>query len=80
MTNPKTKRRVTVWPDLEVGPWVIVPISGLSQVQALLDENQVRYTLSELTITIDDNPPTKKINLARGTAPETVQQLLDRLP
>jgi hypothetical protein len=80
MTNPVTKRRVNVWPDFEVGPWIIVPVSGLSQVQALLDENQVRYTLSELIITIDKNPPTRKINLARGTAPDAVQQLLDRLP
>ena len=77
MTNPMTKRRVKVWPDLEVGPWIIVPASGLSQVQALMDENQVRYSLSELTISTDGQPPTKKISFARGTDPDAVQRYLD---
>jgi hypothetical protein len=80
MTDPTTNRRIHVWPAPEVGPWVIVPVSKLSQVQALLDKNLVRYSLSELVLSVDGNPPTRKINLARGTDPEVVQRLLDDLP
>jgi hypothetical protein len=80
VTDPTTKRRVNVWPAPEVGPWLIVAVSRLPEVQDLLDENQIRYALSELTLTIDGNPPVKKINLARGTDPDAVQRLLDSLP
>lgn len=80
MTDPTTKRRIKVWPAPEVGPWVIVPVSLLPQVRSLLDSNQIRYTLSELVISVDGNPPTRKINLARGTEPDAVQRVLDEVP
>ncbi len=79
MTDPVTKRRVQVYPAPEVGPWFIVRVSMIPEVQALLDKNKIRYELDDLIFTIDAKPPTRKINLARGTDPDVVQQLLDNV-
>jgi hypothetical protein len=77
MTDPVTKRRVQVYPAPEVGPWFIVRVSMIPEVQAMLDKNNVRYELDDSIVTINGQPPTRKINLARGTDPDVVQRLLD---
>ena len=80
MTDPVTKRRVHVFPAPEVGPWFIVRVSMLPHVQGLLDKNNVRYELDDLIMSINGEPPTRKINLARGTDPDTGQRLVDSVP
>jgi hypothetical protein len=80
MTDPVTKRRVHVYPAPEVGPWFIVRVSMIPDVQALLDKSNVRYELDDSIVTLNGQPPTRKINLARGTDPDVVQRLLDSVP
>jgi hypothetical protein len=55
----------------------MLPVDEVSKVRKLLDSADTRYWVDEISISLNGEPFVPVINLAPGTIPEAVQQLLD---
>jgi hypothetical protein len=77
MLDATTQKPLTVYPNLEYGPFMLLPLDQLADVRRLLDEHGMRYEVEDNAISIDGGPMTVAINFKRGTEAETVRAILD---
>ena len=77
MIDTKNQDRLCVSTAENAGPYIMLPVSQLSEVQALLDSNNVGYCLDTFAISLDGKPEVIVINLDRATDAASVQRLLD---
>jgi hypothetical protein len=78
MIDTSTGRRLNVSVDGNAGPYIILPLERLNVVKKLLDKHKIRYWVDEEVISIDSGPEVAFLNLAHGTDPKKVQQILDQ--
>jgi hypothetical protein len=74
-----TKKRIRVTPD-SAGPYIMLPVFQLDEVKAVLDREQVPYTVDDFSISIEGDPAVTVVNLGRDVDAATVQRLFDSLP
>jgi hypothetical protein len=77
MTDATTQRRLQVSDDGTAGPYIMVPVSQLAELERLLDRTRIRYWVGENAISFDGGPEIATINLGRGADPAAVQAILD---
>ena len=77
MTDTTTKKRFRVSGDGMAGPYLMVPVLQLKEVQRLLDDHQFRYWVDENAISLDGQPAVAVINFGRSTEGKKVQAILD---
>ncbi len=79
MADAATKKPLRVSTDGTAGPYILVPVSQLDEVQRLLDTRGFRYWVEENAISLNGAPEIAVINLGRGGDASAVQALLDSL-
>ncbi|MEW4530543.1 hypothetical protein [Maioricimonas sp. JC845] len=77
MIDASTNQPLSVSVDGEAGPYVMVPVQQLDEVQAVLDRAKVRYWVDEDAISLDGEPAITVVNFGRDTDAESVQGILD---
>ena len=77
MTNTMTNKPLRVWAEDTEWPWIGLPVSQLDAVRQLLDKHDIRYTVDENHLSINNGPFTALIKLRRGTDGKAVQAILD---
>jgi hypothetical protein len=77
MTDTTTKKPLRVSSDGTAGPYLMVPVSQLEDVQRLLDSHRIRYWVGENAISLNGAPEIAVINLGRGGDAAVVQAILD---
>lgn len=77
MTDPVIKEPLHVSTDGTAGPYIMVPVSQLGEVQRLLDSRDVRYWVDEYAISLDGSPEVTVINLGREEDAIVIQAILD---
>ena len=61
----------------QAGPYIMVPVVQLDEVQAILDAHQIPYSVDEYAISLDGEPEITVIDLGRSVDAKQVQNLLD---
>jgi hypothetical protein len=77
MKDTTTQRPLSVSTDGGAGPYIIVPLEQLGQVQELLDKDRVSYWVDEEAISLNGAPELAIINLGQSADADAVQQLLN---
>lgn len=77
MINTNTRIGLSVSVDGTAGPYIMVPVSQLAQVQQLLDEHGIGYYVDENAISLDGKPEIVVIDLGYRSDPRRVQSILD---
>ena len=80
MTDTTTKKPLRVSTDGTVGPYIMLPLSQLDEVQRLLDRRDIRYSVQEDVISFNGAPEEATIDLGRGADAEAIQAILDSAP
>jgi hypothetical protein len=80
MKDTSTRKPLQVSTDGTSGPYIMVPVSQLDEVQALLDSNRVPYWVDEQAISLNGEPEVSAINIGRGADPRAIQRILDGVP
>lgn len=76
MTSAITQRPLCVT-ESTVGPYLILPLSQLEEVQRLFDAKGIRYRVGEHAVSWNGAPETIDINFGRGVDAAAVQAILD---
>ena len=79
MTDSFTRRRICVSNDGEGGPYIMLPVEQLEQIESLLRSMQVPFWVDSNAISVNGRPEFTVINLRRGADVHTVQHLLDQV-
>lgn len=77
MTDTITKKRFRVSGDGTAGPYLMVPLLQLKEVQRLLDSHQISYWVDENAISLDGQPAVAFINFGRAVEGKRIQAILD---
>jgi hypothetical protein len=77
MTDTTTQQRLRVSTDGTAGPYIMVPLSQLSEVKRILDTRRTRYWVDENAVSVDGAPYIAVVNLGREGDAAVVQTLLD---
>ena len=59
------------------GPYLMVPLTQLPDVRAVLDANQLRYTVSQDAISLDERPVIAIVDFGIGADVAQIQAILD---
>lgn len=79
MIDAATKRPLHVSIDGTAGPYIMVPVSQLTEVQQLLDGHEIRYWVEEEAISLNGAPEVAVIDLGHGADARIVQAVLDSI-
>lgn len=77
MIDATTHKPLRVSTDGSAGPYIMVPVSQLTVICGLLDENGIRYQVEEEVISLNGAPEVAVVNLGRGADVAEIQSLLD---
>ena len=77
MVDVTTQQPLRVSTDGTVGPYILVPLSQLGDVQRLLDSRGVPYWVDEEAVSLNGSPAVTVIDLGRKGDANAVQSLLD---
>jgi hypothetical protein len=77
MTNTMNGKRIEVAIHPGVGASIWLPYSTVPGVCKLLDQHQIRYTVDEHTLSMDDGPEMSIIRMGRKVNAVAVQAILD---
>lgn len=80
MIDTTTRQPLYVSTDGDAGPYIMLPVAQLENVQAVLDTHKVPYWVDEEAISLDGKPEVAVINLGKVSTPAKVQRLLDGIP
>jgi hypothetical protein len=80
MTNTATQKPLRVSNEGTAGPYIMLPFSQLDEVRQLLDNQGIRYWVSEHAISMDGGPEMIIINFGREGDAAAVQAVLDSNP
>lgn len=80
MIDSASKKWLRVLTDApRSGPYIMLPVDQLEAVRRLFDANQVHYSVSELSVSLDGKPAVTTITLGRGANAKSIQSMLDSL-
>lgn len=79
MIDAMTKNPLYVSTDGTVGPYIMVPVSQLTDLRQLLDKHRIRYSVEEDAISLDGKPEIAVVDLGHGADNSAVQKILDSL-
>jgi hypothetical protein len=77
MLDITTQKPLCVSTDGTAGPYIMVPLSQLTDVRDLLDQHDIRYTVEENAISFNGQPYIAVVNLSRGVHADEVQAILN---
>lgn len=77
MLDTTTQKPLYVSTDGTAGPYIMVPLSQLSDVRELLNQHDIPYTVEENAISFDRQPYIAVVNLSRGENADKVQAILN---
>jgi hypothetical protein len=77
MIDAMTRKRLQVSTDGGAGPYIMVPVSQLTDVRQVLDNHGIRYAVEEDVISLDGAPEVAVIDLGRAANAEAIQAILD---
>jgi len=77
MIDTSTQKPLTVLSAGTAGPYIMVPLSQLSEVRQLLDEQHVRYSVTENAVSLYEAPLVALIDLDQRANVTVVQDILD---
>jgi hypothetical protein len=80
MIDTATQRPLRVSKYGTADPYIDVSVPQLDQVQQLLDDHNVRYSVDELVVSLDGGPEMAVIDLGPGGDASRVQSILDANP
>ena len=76
MIDEFTGRRLVVSTD-GASPYVVVVPDQVDEVGGLLDENRIRYQLTENAVQVEGRPAASMFDLGSGADPRDIQRVLD---
>lgn len=79
MTDVTTNQPLRVSTDGTAGPYIMVPLSQLEEIQRLLKNHNIRLWTEENAISLNGAPYIAVVNLGYQGDAEAVQVLLDRV-
>lgn len=77
MIDTTTKRPLYVSTDGTAGPYLMVPVSQLTEVRQLLDAGGIRYQVEEDAISLNGAPEVAVIDFGHGADAEAIQAIID---
>jgi hypothetical protein len=77
MKDAAVKKSLYVSTDGTAGPYIMVPVSQLTDLRQLLDQHGVHYFVDEDAISLDGAPEVAVVNLGRNGDAMSVQKILD---
>ena len=78
MIDVTTRRPISVNTEGTGGPYIMVPVDQLAELEALLRTAQVPFWTDSDAISLDGKPAIAVVNLGRGANVNRVQRLLDK--
>jgi hypothetical protein len=72
-----TTKPLYVANDGTAGPYIMVPLSQLSDLRDLLEKHRVRYFVEEDAISLDGAPEIAIVDLGHGADAAAIQAILD---
>jgi hypothetical protein len=79
MVDCETKQSLQVHTEGDAGPYLMVPLQQLQDVQQVLDDGGVLYSVAEDAIRLNGKPVIAVIDFRRGVDPDAIQALLDHV-
>ena len=80
MKDSTTKSPLRVSTDGTSGPYVMVPVSQVDELQTLLRSKSVPFWTDDVAISVDGEPEIAVVNLGQSANVEAVQHILDSVP
>ncbi|MDZ7620103.1 MAG: hypothetical protein U1E05_24130 [Patescibacteria group bacterium] len=77
MIDVVTKKPLNVSTDGTAGPYIMVPLDQLDDIQRLFDQHGIHYWVDEDAISLNNEPYVAVVNLGRGGDAAAVQTILD---
>lgn len=77
MTDAVTKKPLHVSTDGTAGPYIMVPVSQLTELREILDGQRICYAVEEDAISLDGAPEVAVVDLGHGADVRAVQAALD---
>ena len=77
MIDSETRARVVVHIEGTGGPYIMVPLDQVANIEDILRDNGVSFWVDSDAISLDGKPAISVINLGRGADVARVQDLLD---
>ena len=77
MIDAMTRKRLQVSTDGGAGPYIMVPVSQLTDVRQVLENNGIRHAVEEDVISLDGVPEVAVIDLGRAANADAIQAILD---
>ena len=77
MIDAMTRKPLHVSTDGTAGPYVMVPVSQLTELRELLDKHRIRYSVEEDAISLDGAPEIAVVDLGNGADVAAIQQIID---
>lgn len=77
MIDSITKKPLHVTAAGTASPLIMAPFSQLDEIRQLLDKHSIQYSVDENVISLNDEPETAFINLAREADVPLIQAILD---
>ena len=77
MIDITTKEPLQVSTDGGAGPYILLPLDQVKEVQQILVAHGIHHTVEEDAISMDDEPFIATIDLGRGADADAVQAILD---
>jgi hypothetical protein len=77
MIDLTTQEPIVVHTESTGGPYIMIPLDQLDEVQAILRSKDISHWTDSDSISLDGKPAITVINLGRGANAGLVQRLLD---
>lgn len=77
MIDVELNDRLTVHTEGDAGPYLMVPIQQLAQVEAVLHNAHITYSLSRDVVQVDGHDADALIDFGRRADPARIQTILD---
>ena len=77
MNHTTTTRPLQVSTDGTARPYIMVPVSQLTDLRELLDGHRIRYSVEEDVVSIDGAPEIAVVDLGHGADVRAVRAVLD---
>ncbi len=77
MIDQETATPMQVSIDGTAGPYLIVPLAQLPQVQGVLDQHRISYSVAEDAIELDGKPVIAIVNFGLQANARILQEILD---
>jgi hypothetical protein len=77
MIDLETKQRLMVRADGDSGPYLLVPLDQVPDVQHVLQRHRIAHSLAEDAIRLDGKPTIAIIDFGRQAPAEAIQAALD---